>query len=195
MASIVRILSVEDTRQYEEQGDRWVPIPGSGVQHRCGRCGRDHEIHALVLLDTREEIIVGTACMKAESTEAHKQALSLGRAAQRKKSLSCKISSLRQKIEVAEKQQAEILALALPVVSETIENPRKVVYEMGDAWVHLYPDSFGPPRKIPPERMQCLISFWRDKRARERGYITSSGLWSLKRQLEEVQRQLTRSGG
>lgn len=62
--TIVKIISIEDTRQYEEQGDRFVPIPGSGIENLCNRCGKPHEIHAMVELDNGETAIVGTGCMK-----------------------------------------------------------------------------------------------------------------------------------
>jgi len=45
---IVRVLSVVDTRQYEELGDKFRAIPGSGQESTCSRCGRTHEIHAEV---------------------------------------------------------------------------------------------------------------------------------------------------
>ena len=52
---IERILKVVDTRQYEEgPDDKWYPIVGSGHEHACARCGRMHEIHAIVLLNDRE---------------------------------------------------------------------------------------------------------------------------------------------
>ncbi len=67
---IKRILSVEDTRQYEEgPDDKWYPIPGSGVVNQCARCGRDHEVHATVELENGTTIIVGTGCMTADEND------------------------------------------------------------------------------------------------------------------------------
>jgi len=64
MAAIIKILSVVDTREYEEgPDDKWYPIPGSGREHQCYRCGRLHEIHAEVLLDDEKIVVVGTGCM------------------------------------------------------------------------------------------------------------------------------------
>ncbi len=48
---ILKVVSVVDTREYEEQGDSFVPIPGSGNSNTCTRCGREHEIHWTVLLE------------------------------------------------------------------------------------------------------------------------------------------------
>lgn len=47
---IVRIVRVVDTREYTEEGDRWVPVPGSGIENECARCGRLYEVHATVEL-------------------------------------------------------------------------------------------------------------------------------------------------
>ena len=67
---IVRIIKVVDTREYEEgPGDRFYPIPGSGKEHECARCGRLHEVHALVQLETGDEAIVGTGCAARESLD------------------------------------------------------------------------------------------------------------------------------
>jgi len=67
---IERILKVVDTRQYEEgPDDKWYPIVGSGHEHACARCGRMHEIHAMVLLDDGNEAVVGTGCASKENTE------------------------------------------------------------------------------------------------------------------------------
>ena len=78
---IEKILRVVDTREFEEIGDRWVPIVGSGIEHDCSRCGRAHEIHATVLLSDGTESLVGVSCMKSESVEiAAKAKLGAGRA-------------------------------------------------------------------------------------------------------------------
>lgn len=65
--SIVRILQVVDSRQFEEQGDRWVAIPGTGDERECDRCGRRHEVHATVELSDGTVAIVGTGCMRGDA--------------------------------------------------------------------------------------------------------------------------------
>jgi hypothetical protein len=67
--AIVKVLRVVDTREVEEQGDRFVPIPGSGTENECARCGRLHEIHAHVLLADGTETVVGVSCAKAEALD------------------------------------------------------------------------------------------------------------------------------
>ena len=57
---IVKVLSVVDTRQYEEGSDgKFHPIPGSGSSRECDRCGREHEVHAQVELADRTTAVVG----------------------------------------------------------------------------------------------------------------------------------------
>jgi hypothetical protein len=60
----MKILRIVDTREYEEApSGKWVPIPGSGNQRECDRCGRLHEVHAYVETDDGRTMIVGTGCM------------------------------------------------------------------------------------------------------------------------------------
>lgn len=71
---IVRVLDVVDTRQYEEiEEGVFKPIPGSGSPHLCSRCGRTHEVHALVELDDGETELVGTGCASKASMDVAAQ--------------------------------------------------------------------------------------------------------------------------
>lgn len=56
------ILRVVDTRDVVEEGDRFIPIPGSGTMSECGRCGREHEVHVHVRHPDGTEEVVGTGC-------------------------------------------------------------------------------------------------------------------------------------
>ena len=66
---IDRLIRVTDTREYQEIGDRWVPIPGSGLESECARCGRSHEIHAEVALEDGSTAVVGVSCARGDSIE------------------------------------------------------------------------------------------------------------------------------
>ncbi len=66
-AAIVRILAVRDTRAWVEDGDRWVPVPGSGQARPCDRCGRDHEIHVDVALADGTTALIGQGCARGDS--------------------------------------------------------------------------------------------------------------------------------
>ena len=73
-----KILSVVDTRQYEERGDRMVPIPGSGDARDCDRCGRAHEVHATVAYEGGRTAVVGTGCMGLGAEAGRRVASSAG---------------------------------------------------------------------------------------------------------------------
>lgn len=67
--SIVRVVSVVDTRQVEEIGDRFVRVPGTGEENECARCGRLHEIHAAVETADGQLHVVGVSCARGSSIE------------------------------------------------------------------------------------------------------------------------------
>lgn len=69
---ITKILKVEDTRKIAEVGDKFVRIPGSGEKNACALCGKSHEIHATVELDSKETAIVGVGCAKKSSPVSFK---------------------------------------------------------------------------------------------------------------------------
>jgi len=71
-ARIVEVIEVEDTRDYIEENDRFVPIPGTGIFNECERCGRRHEVHATVGLSDGTTAVVGTGCCRGESMEVQK---------------------------------------------------------------------------------------------------------------------------
>lgn len=66
---IVRVVSVRDTRAFEDTDFGMRPIPGSGDARSCDRCGRVHEVHAVVELANGARQTVGTGCMKADDAE------------------------------------------------------------------------------------------------------------------------------
>lgn len=69
----MKILKIEDTRQYEEgPNDKWIPIPGSGIEHNCQRCNKSHEVHVIVQ-DDNLVFTVGTGCAKKEDMISDKQ--------------------------------------------------------------------------------------------------------------------------
>jgi hypothetical protein len=119
-ARIVAVLKVEDTREYEQgENDRWYPIPGSGRENECARCGRLHEVHAEVRLEDGTTTIVGTGCMGAESLEA-----SVRRASGSAKTvarLTAELARARATLDGARAAQAEIATLASPAVTFTTE--------------------------------------------------------------------------
>lgn len=111
---IVEVLRVVDTREFVETADdRWVPIPGSGIENECARCGRLHEIHASVRLADGSETVVGVGCMKADSLEVQERARSLAGAATRKVKLAAQLAAARANLargrEIAARAEAEFV--------------------------------------------------------------------------------------
>lgn len=158
--TIRRILSVVDTREYEEQGDRWVPIPGSGEVNECSRCGREHEVHATVELEDGSTVVVGTGCMKGESVP-DREIERLSRAAMRSKRAAAELRALEA--TVAAWEAAESAARATPFPPVTVRSdpytnggktsPR-LVFCMGEHQAWCWTDQ--PSREDVEERTLCL---------------------------------------
>lgn len=169
--NIVRILSVVDTRQYEEQGDRWVPIPGSGNARECTRCGREHEVHAEVLLGDGRTAVVGTGCAEKSTMDpAIRTAATSGdRAAKRLASLRAQLAGLTVKVAKWDAVWAEVMALPLPAMREEPAAPESKDHDQGEL---VMGDASIPLRTwtARAEREQCLVSSWRSKRMEERGF-------------------------
>lgn len=192
---IVKILGVVDTREYVEEGDRWIPLPGSGTEHECDRCGRFHEVHATVLLESGRTVIVGTGCMGRDNMELKRRFQRADRAAKR---LAALIAEL-QKEEKGEADFArikrEVAALPVPSIIEgTIPKPIGngrgediPTLEMGDVCVWILP---GCTRTI--EREETLRNQWTRKRMEERGAswgcTTRAGY--LRRDIEQVENRI-----
>jgi len=117
---ILRIVRVHDTREYEEGPDgKWRPIPGSGVEHECARCGRLHEVHAEVETEGGGFSIVGTGCMGAVDLDVAARKLA-GKASTRRKH-ECALRRLRANIEGIERLRTTAIAPAPRYWTETIQ--------------------------------------------------------------------------
>ena len=189
---IKKIISVEDTREWEEgPDDRWYPVPGSGVKNNCGRCGREHEVHAIVLLDDdKSQMIVGTGCMKADEAEVATQVRSILNSQKTLRKLRCE---LRKKIDLAKRCveiRNQVAGLNIPeiVVEDSPGNGRlvgrKVDYEgqrtrtywCGDGFAFMRYGSFSNDhedlRRVE-EREQCARNSWTRNREREFGMTSA----------------------
>lgn len=115
---ITKIIRVVDTREYTEEGDRWVPIPGSGTEHQCARCGRLHEVHATVELVDGSSAIVGTGCMKSDSLDVQSNIKRLTSASKRQASLMAQMKRLSGLIAEKHRIEREVAAMHLPASRE-----------------------------------------------------------------------------
>jgi len=150
-----KILKVEDTRQYEEINDRWKPIPGSGMEHDCHRCGKTHEVlYTVECLETKEIFVVGGSCAKAYGMSKKKVA-SLSNNIKKIKKLEREIEKCKAEYEVNKKAYDAILELT-PPEPKHVDNTKhgSEIWVMGDAQVWC---STG----FTEERKKCLLDSWR----------------------------------
>jgi len=95
----MKILKIEDTRDYEEgPNDRWIAIPGSGIENECGRCNKLHEVH-VTIQDGEKVFIVGTGCARKEDMISDKQAKSGTSTAKTIAKLTPQIETLKAKVD------------------------------------------------------------------------------------------------
>lgn len=175
---IIKIISVEDTRQYEcLDDDKWYPISGSGTDHPCDRCGKNHEIHATVVLDNGKEAVVGTTCMKTEDLDVQRQMASATNAAKRLRVVEAEEARYKQERKAWDDAVATVKKMAKP----PLEGPEPVTFDptetehkterlgnlfkwtMGDAWVW----DRGRVSPISQERRQTLENAWENRRLME----------------------------
>jgi len=159
--SIVRVLEVVDTRQWEEgPDDTWYPVAGSGEAHSCCRCGRTHEIHVTVELNNGETCTVGTGCMKADEVDVSRA--TLANRAKRVAQLSAMVTKLAADAAHEASVYASIDAMTPPAVSYDGKN-----MTCGDGWARASEDT--------AERRQCAIDSWRFNRRRDAGVSLFGG--------------------
>jgi len=123
----MKILNIQDTRDYEEgPNDKWIPIPGSGIENECQRCNKTHEVHVIVQ-DGDSVFTVGTGCAKKEDMISDKQAKSGISTAKTIAKLTPKIAELKAKNEKWDIVYREELRIWLD--SEKVEGNTMVPYK------------------------------------------------------------------
>ncbi len=156
----MHILKVVDTRQYEEgPDDRFHPIPGSGDEHECDRCGKRHEIHWYVCDDADKEFVVGGSCARQALMLDKKEFNRIQRLAARRRKAEVEFEELLIKKLRIEGARAAAEKTPLPSVEiEMLDGGRgQVRTVVGHPSVRVR--SFGPWTK---DREQCLKDSWID---------------------------------
>lgn len=190
MPAIVRVVKVVDTRSYVEDGDRFVPVPGSGQVRDCDRCGRPHEVHAYVELDDGKTIVVGTGCYLADDSTTIRRAITgAARAMRAVASHTAELSALRSRLDAWRTAKAEIGALPLPAVTGPVAESMGDRYEMGGAGVYC-PEFAG--RVFTAERRSALVDSWLRMQFVARGLDPTDG-WRLTSEIDRVSKWLARS--
>lgn len=168
---IVRVIKIVDTRLYEEGPDgKWHPIPGSGSEHECARCGKAHEVHAEVQLSDGTHELVGTGCAARESMEAGE-----GERIQKAEAKAKRLARMRAELAgqtkwLAEYREATAAVYRLtPPAFEHGERPLPASGKMmrtlrvGDVEVWC-------PYGLDQERQDAATSTWYHKRMVKRGF-------------------------
>ncbi len=197
---ITRVLHVEDTRQWEEgPGDRWYPIPGSGIKNNCGRCGREHEVHATV--ETSADgvlgsMIVGTGCMKADEGEVAAQIRSI-LSAQRTLAKNERLLAKYESLSAQDKAIRDAVEkLPMPPIEATKWNPivsphREISgFKMGRALISS--DQMAHPTHTEKETLEYL---WRADRSRELGQTyemtnASANAGTVRKQILKIKQRI-----
>lgn len=185
--NILKVLSVVDTREYEEIGDRFVPIPGSGNANTCSRCARTHEIHWTVLLESNEQAVMGGSCANAAAIDE--------KAVRGAEDGACRLARLEKELSHWKSRFAELSAVvvqveALPRPEFTIETMTLSsgnsfpVIRLGDGdviWCQF--------EGITPERKSLAERSWMSKRISERTTIRKP-LYEIKDIIAQTERNL-----
>ncbi len=162
----MEILSVEDTRAYAAGTDgRFHPIPGSGRERACDRCGRTHEIHVTVF-DGNRTAVVGLGCALQDNLLTAPAYQSLGSAAKTLARLEAERQDRQTRLTNQLTAWAAILAMPPPPV--TFEPAPG--YFPGDTWALMgYARVLCNAREgFTQERQACLLNNWQNCQLRER---------------------------
>jgi hypothetical protein len=197
--TIVRIVEVVDTREYEEIAEgKWAPIAGSGDRRSCDRCGREHEVHALVELSDGTTSILGTGCaerrfadMAAKFRSADSHAKTLAR-------LRAEVTGLERKAAKQARIVAEIDASPVPELTVIRCMEGDVEYaelrcgDEGFASCRFSVRWNGAPLGVDEERKRCAVNGWKRARIFERGgaaHWSDGPLTQARERLERVLRK------
>ena len=186
---IKRIIEIVDTREYIEEGDRWIALSGTGTIRQCDRCQRDHEVHATVELEDGSQAVVGTGCMKGSEFERElKTGASRAKTTRR---LECELAAARERLAVVEELKREVIGLEAPreeITFEPFGDHDGIKWTMGDVYVISQRNTWDREQvefyqKRTPvthwkivqavageERWACLLDSWRTKRLVEKGW-------------------------
>lgn len=136
--TIVRLLSVADTREYLEEGDRWVPIPNSGEKRECMRCGKSHEVHATVELSDGSTAIVGTGCAAKINADLAPALRSAESAAKKLAAVQAQWAAWEAIERRCEEAARVVDRLPVPPLATEQLGERRYAFRVGDAevWGH-----------------------------------------------------------
>lgn len=206
---IKRIIEVRDTREWIEEGDRWIALSGTGDARECDRCGRDHEVHATVELEDGTEAVVGTGCMKGDEFE--RELKSGATRAKTTRRLECELAAARERLAVVDQLKREVYDLDAPreeITFEPFGDHESIKWAMGDVYVISTRNTWNREqvefyqKRTPAthwkllqavagdERWSCLLDTWRTKRLTEKGWHWSDQ--RLETRIAELEKKIAK---
>ena len=169
---IVKIISIEDTREYIEQhDDTWVAIPGSGIMAECDRCGKGHEIHVTVELENGDQAVVGSGCAREIDMEREAQFKSLNSCEKTIQKLTRQLDKYRGLLDEYNEVKDMVDKMELPeTTTKQVDYHGEPRYnlQMGDATVYSF-------REPDQERIDCVTNSWKYNRIKELGQNPYNG--------------------
>lgn len=167
---IIRLIRVVDTRQYYEgSDDRFHPIPGSGDERPCDRCGRIHEVHAYVELEGNKQAIVGVGCAEADDVELAARFKTAGSLAKRLAKLDAEEKAYNERAAKWDAAFAEVESRPLPEIRILpLKDDASEVRIGEDGWARARNTELLVPR-YKAERIACAVDGWRRARLTEMG--------------------------
>lgn len=194
--SIVRVVSVVDTRQVEEIGDRFVRVPGTGEENECARCGRLHEIHAAVETADGQLHVVGVSCARGSSIEdTVRKAIGRVRTIGRQRA---EVASLAARMAEAEASLEELKATRPTVEDTTVTvrygrhaGDRRQAVRVGDVVEGYEPDRYQSATEGRELAIELAVDGWIRKRLKERGL--DRPIYWIRLELQAAERRLHRS--
>lgn len=186
--TITKVLSVVDTREWDDNQEPPKPIPGSGDPRQCDRCTRTHEVHVNVQLDTGAEACIGSGCARQNEMGMVRKAVASAANVDRRTKQLAKDEKLLGQARVV---QAEVDALPLPEIVDEGRDALGTRWAMGA--VHVWQHDEGP---ISDERRAALEGSWREDQYKAR--MAKLGLkpdpvWRLSDRAEDTRKLLTRA--
>lgn len=177
---IVKIISVRDTREYEEVADGvFKPVRGSGTESFCARCGRAHEVHAEVELENGRHAIVGTGCMKGSRLE--KEAKTAASAAKAVAKLEAHLKHLQERHGEFKKAFGKVQSMQPPPITHAGGERGQMWLYMGDA-----KQAYFRPGDEQNARNDVL-RLWQAKRMGELGFtMRDQRLWQDIKETEKA---------
>ena len=186
---IVEIVKIIDTREYVEDGDRWVAIPGSGIDATCARCGKAHEVHATVLLSDGTSEIVGTGCAKMSCMDSGALARKITKAdrkAKRLASMKAELCTLTRRLANRNCAVAAVAQMTIPK-AEVVKTGTATKMAMGSACVYVQPWADNNERRSTLERM------WADKEAQNICGVSGAAAVCISCKIDDLMRRIDRA--